>query len=121
MYNLKPLAIVKGFLVPILSIFDPVITNKAMHCHFINYLKIKRMVEKEILTLEEFSLYSGFSKAHIYKLTHFNKIPHYKPGGKMVFFRLEEVKEWLLSNRISSTGELEIQASKYMLNQKNKK
>ena len=75
-------------------------------------------MEKEILTIEEFSVYSGFSKSHIYKLTHLNKIPHYKPGGKMVFFKLDEVKEWLLSNRISSQREIDSNASAYMLNKK---
>lgn len=75
--------------------------------------------EKEILTLDELALYTGFSKSHIYKLTHQNLIPHYKPGGKNCFFQLDEVKEWLLSNRVSTRQEIERQASAYMLNHKN--
>ncbi len=77
--------------------------------------------KKEVLTLEELSRYTGFSKSHIYKLTHHNKIPHYKPGGKVCFFKLEEVKNWLLSNRVSTQDELQSQASAYLLNSKNKK
>ena len=77
--------------------------------------------QKEILTLNELSTYTGFSKSHIYKLTHHNKIPHYKPGGKCCFFLLDEVKSWILTNRISTKTELQIQANTFLLNSKNKK
>ncbi len=73
---------------------------------------------KEILTLEEVALYTGYSKSHIYKLTHKNKIPFYKPSGKTLFFKFDEVKNYLLGNRISSQKEIESQASAYMLNYK---
>lgn len=76
------------------------------------------ILEKEVLTLKELSIYTGFSKSHIYKLTHHNKIPHYKPGGKVCFFKMTEVKEWLLSNRVSTKDELQSQASAYLLNSK---
>lgn len=75
-------------------------------------------LEKEILNLDELASYTGYSKSHLYKLTHQNRIPHYKPGGKNCFFRLDEVKEWLLSNRVSTRQEIESQASAYMLNHK---
>lgn len=74
--------------------------------------------KKEILNLEELASYTGYSKSHIYKLTHRNKIPFYKPSGKNLFFKLDEVKEYLLSNRVSSQQEIERQASAYMLNSK---
>ena len=74
--------------------------------------------EKEILNLEELALYTGYSKSHIYKLTHKKQIPFYKPSGKNLFFKLDEVKEYLLSNRVNSQQEIERQASAYMLNHK---
>lgn len=77
--------------------------------------------QKEILTFDEFCKYTGFSRSHAYKLTHKNQIPHYKPGGKVCFFKLDEVKQWLLSNRISTKEEIESKASAYLLNSKNKK
>jgi excisionase family DNA binding protein len=77
--------------------------------------------QKEILTLNELSIYTGFSKSHIYKLTHNNKIPHYKPGGKCCFFLLDEVKNWILTNRVSTKTELEIQANTFLFNSKSKK
>jgi excisionase family DNA binding protein len=56
---------------------------------------------KSVLTLEQFETYSGLSKSTIYKLTLERKIPHYKPGGKKIYFRRSEVDEWLLNNPIS--------------------
>lgn len=79
------------------------------------------ILEKEVLTLDELSKYTGFSKSHIYKLTHKNIIPHYKPSGKNIFFSLKEVKEWLFSKRISTKNEIESEASAFLLNNKNRK
>lgn len=75
-------------------------------------------MQKEILTLNELAEYTGFSKSHIYKLTHRNEIPHYKPSGKVIFFKLSEINEWLLQNRIASNSEIEQQAGEYLLNRK---
>ena len=76
-------------------------------------------MEKEIITIQELADYTGFSKSHIYKLTHKNQIPFYKPNGKTIFFKFDEVKEWLLNNRISTIQEINSQASAYILNHKN--
>ena len=78
------------------------------------------ILEKEVLTLDELSKYTGFSKSHIYKLTHKKEIPHYKPSGKMIFFKLADVKRWLLTNRVSTKAEIESQASAILLNSKKK-
>lgn len=77
--------------------------------------------QKEILTFDEFCGYTGFSRSYAYKLTHQNRLPHYKPGGKVIFFKLDDVKSWLLTNRVSSKTEIESQASAYLLTSKNKK
>lgn len=71
---------------------------------------------KEILNVTDLSHYTGFSKSHIYKLTHGRKIPFYCPGGKMVFFKKDEVDNWLLKNRRATSAELESKA--YSLNRK---
>lgn len=79
------------------------------------------ILEKEILTIDELSNYTGFSKSHIYKLTHKNVIPHYKPNGKIIFFKHSEILEWILSSRVSTRQEIESQASAFLLNNKNRK
>ncbi|MBN9313657.1 MAG: hypothetical protein BGO40_01865 [Chryseobacterium sp. 39-10] len=75
---------------------------------------------KEVLTLNELAAYTGFSKSHIYKLTHKNEIPHYKPSGKCIFFNLKEINEWLMRNRTAANSEIEQQAGEYLMNRKNK-
>ena len=78
-------------------------------------------LQKEMLTLNELAIYTGFSKSHIYKLTHQNKIPHYKPTGKCIFFNINEVNNWLMQNRASTNLEIEQKGSEYLLNSKSRK
>ena len=49
-------------------------------------------MEKEILTVQEFAEYAGFEPSYIYKITHRNQINFYKPLGKCIFFKIEDVK-----------------------------
>lgn len=56
--------------------------------------------EKKMLTLQEACGYTGLTKSTLYKLTSSKSIPHYKPGGKMIFFDRSELEDWLRSNRV---------------------
>lgn len=71
------------------------------------------ITQKEALTLEEASIYTGRSKSNLYKLTMENKIPYYKPMGKCVYFDRKELENWMLSNRITPVGEIEEKAQAY--------
>lgn len=71
-----------------------------------------------ILTFEQACIFSGLSKSYLYKLTSAQKIPHYKPSGKLIYFNREELEAWLLSNRISTSEELEIRAQAYCISNK---
>ena len=53
---------------------------------------------KEMLTTTEACTFLGISAGYLYKLTSSKKIPHYKPNGRLVFFNLEELKQWALKN-----------------------
>lgn len=70
---------------------------------------------KEILTSDETAKYMGVSKSYIYKLTRSNRIPHYKPNGKMCYFNRGEIETWLQSNRISTTEEINSRANTYCM------
>ncbi|WP_458627991.1 helix-turn-helix domain-containing protein [Winogradskyella sp. PC D3.3] len=72
-------------------------------------------VLKTVLTFEEACFYSGLAKSTMYKLTSSNEIPHYKPKGKLIFFKKEELENWLLQNRQESNENLENEALKYSL------
>ena len=70
------------------------------------------------LTLEEAADYLGFSKSYLYKLTSANKIPHYKPQGKRVYFAKGELNTWLYRNPVKTTGKIEQEADDYIVNGK---
>ena len=70
------------------------------------------------LTLEEAADYLGLSKSYLYKLTSANKIPHYKPQGKRVYFAKDELNTWLLRNPVKTTGKIEQEANDYIVNGK---
>lgn len=67
-------------------------------------------MQKDILSIQELADYTGLSVAYIYRLTHLRKIPHYKPLGKKLFFKIDEVREWLTAKRVKPLAEIEQEA-----------
>lgn len=63
-------------------------------------------VAKNVMNLEEAALFTGMSKSSLYKLTHRQVIPHYKPNGKLIYFEKTELLNWMRQNRISSSTEI---------------
>ena len=74
--------------------------------------------QKEVLTFDEACIYIGVSNSHLYKLTSNRSIPHYKPQGKMIYFRRSELDEWLLKNRIKTKEEINSEAMIYVITDK---
>ena len=69
--------------------------------------------QKEVLNADEAAKFLNVSKSHLYKLTMGRKIPHYKPLGKLIYFRKTELEQWLLANRCATDEELNEQAQAY--------
>ena len=65
-------------------------------------LVIMHPAAKEILNIKEAVAYLGISKSQMYKLTSARIIPFSRPSGKLIFFKLEDVINWALSNHIVS-------------------
>jgi excisionase family DNA binding protein len=63
--------------------------------------------------VSEVLLLTGLSKSYMYKLTSTGGIPCYKPQGKQIFFKKDEVESWLLQNRKATNKELDALASTY--------
>ena len=88
------------------------------------YLKLYRKlrkIEKLLIKVDQTPLpinkaarYTGLSKSHLYKLTHLNTIPFYKPEGKRIYFLKFDLDKYLLRNRISTKEEIENKASNYL-------
>lgn len=53
---------------------------------------------KEVLTVKEFCLYTGYSKNYAYKLFEKRAIPFCKPTGKSIFIKKSDVVKFLTSN-----------------------
>lgn len=62
------------------------------------------------LGLEEAATYLNVSKSYLYKLTSTNRIPFYKPSGKLVFFDKRELDQWILQNRVRPQSEIEAES-----------
>jgi excisionase family DNA binding protein len=81
-------------------------------------LEEQKLMKKEILTVDEASQYLGISKSNLYKKTSAQKIPHYKPEGKIIYFRRNELDAWMLRNRQSTIEEITDKAASLTINKK---
>jgi excisionase family DNA binding protein len=64
------------------------------------HLQATELQGKEILTLPEAALYAGVSKSYLYKLTSTKQIPFYRPALKLIYFKKQELTDWLLANKV---------------------
>jgi excisionase family DNA binding protein len=85
-----------------------------------NTVKMAGLAAKEVLTFEEAARFTGLSKSYLYKQTAAQKVPHYKPAGKMCYFNRLELQAWLQRNRIATTDEIEQEAANYVVSGKRK-
>lgn len=71
---------------------------------------------KEVLTLEEAARFMGVTKSSLYKMTHEQTIPYYKPNGKMVYFEKAELLTWIRRNAIASKAQVSEEANRILKN-----
>lgn len=69
---------------------------------------------KDILTLEESAVYLGISEKTL--RSHIGEFRRYKPSGKQVYIRKEELDRWMMRNPIPSDEDVERQAGIYIDN-----
>ena len=60
----------------------------------------------DYLSANELALMLGESIKTIYARVHQRQIPYYKPGGKLLLFKLDEIKEWIKSGRHATIEEI---------------
>jgi excisionase family DNA binding protein len=80
-----------------------------------NAVKMAGLATKEVLTFDEAAKFAGLSKSYLYKLTSGQRIPHYKPAGKMCYFNRMELQTWLMQNRVNTTDEVAETAQTYCM------
>jgi|SRR3972149_4609526 len=70
------------------------------------------------LSFREAHEYLGISLSYLYKLTSQNKIPHFKPNGKIIYFSKAELDQWIMRNPVKAeVNNTEIIAGYATLNQ----
>ena len=79
-------------------------------------LKKELYAAKEVLNLEEAALFLGISKSSLYKMTHNQIIPYFKPNNKMVYFEKTELLKWLRQNPVASQAQISEEARAIMRN-----
>ena len=70
--------------------------------------------QKEVLNFDEACRFTGLGKSYMYKLTSGQRVPFYKPFGKMCFFSRVELENWLLQNPVKTIDEIEANAATYL-------
>jgi len=65
-------------------------------------------------TFAEAAKYLDISKSYLYKLTSLGKIPHFKPYGKKIYFRKEDLDEWIFQKPVKSDKIIEKEAIEYI-------
>jgi len=71
--------------------------------------------QKNVLTFDEGCEFTGLSKTYMYKLTHQNKIPFFKPHGKNIYFSREELERWLMQNSVKTKEQIDQEATNYVM------
>lgn len=72
---------------------------------------------KAVLDIDEASLFTGFSKGHLYRLTSERQIPHYKKSRKL-YFKKSELEAWLLEDKVLTAEDIDSQAATYVVTHK---
>ena len=77
----------------------------------VNKLENLCYMTKEVLNLEEASAFLGIAKSTLYKMTHLNQLPYFKPAGKLIFFEKKALLDWVRGARAMSEEEIRKEAA----------
>ena len=74
--------------------------------------------ERNLMTTTEAARYLGLKPSYLYKMMMRRAIPYYKP---LCYFAKEDLDAWLKRVRVKSQGEIDSEASRYLVaREKNK-
>lgn len=66
--------------------------------------------KKKFLSVVEAATYTGFSPKYLYQLVHRKEIPYYKPSGRKLFFKVDELDLWISTSKYKSIAETQQEA-----------
>ncbi|MDR1201980.1 MAG: helix-turn-helix domain-containing protein [Tannerellaceae bacterium] len=70
------------------------------------------MLNKKATGIKDAMEFTGYSRAHLYRIIHLKKIPYYKPTGGKIFFRINELEEFISLGKIAAAHEALEKATK---------
>ena len=88
-------------------------TLKELTTHLL-FIEKKMYILKEFLSVSEAADYIGLSSSLVYKLTSRHELPVYKPNGKTVFIRRDDLNRWIAQHKVLSQEEIEEYAAQHM-------
>lgn len=66
------------------------------------------VLKKEILDIDEASVYINQSISSLYKLTSKSNLNYFKPNGKKIYFKRSDLDKWMLSkSEVSDEADFE--------------
>lgn len=77
----------------------------------IKEIKERLFFLKDELTTKEAAMYLGISVSTLYKKTMNNEIPFYRPLNRHIYFKRQELSQWILRNRNATDEEMQAEAS----------
>mgnify|MGYP000014345956 CR=1 FL=1 len=77
-------------------------------------LKKQTIQQKEFLTVKEAVEFLGLSESRIHKMTFYKEVPHYKPGGKKIYLKRQELEQWILNSRVASAYDYDEKLDSYL-------
>ena len=72
------------------------------------------LTQKNVLNFSELKLYTNLSESYLYELTSSGGIPCYKPNGKHLYFKKQEIEDWMLRNRKATNIEIDNLANSHI-------
>lgn len=65
---------------------------------------------KQVLNIKEAAIILGMKPDTVRGMVNKHTIPFYKPNRNLLYFRKEELEQWMMQNRTSTDEEIESQA-----------
>lgn len=65
-----------------------------------------KVYSKTLLSVKDLSKYLDISEGYIHKMTHNREIPFYKPNGKKLYFKRDEIDQWVINSKVLTQEEL---------------
>ena len=81
--------------------------------------KSGNILDKEVLSFREALVFLDLSASTLYKMTHKRIIPFFKPSNKRIYFKKQDLFNYMLSNRQSTIDEMGNDIDNYLNSAKN--